>query len=192
MGVGGGERESERKKKKKKIQCKTQRRRWNEGKAMPSGTQASLTGCLAPSLSVAVASVWWMCSHPVRGGCREKCCLSERTAWLQGGGWGWGWNRASTGRRGPCETLWSTLNWSLWGQGARHTAGLSFEIFLLLWLQIIRARCPVLIQNYLFCWLVFEIIHVCRNSGWEILVSAPSIRRMVIFDKLKDYFYVTK
>lgn len=178
--------ESPNEKRKKKIQCKTQRRRWNEGKAMPSGTQASLTGCLAPSLSVAVASVWWMCSHPVRGGCREKCCLSERTAWLQGGGWGWGWNRASTGRRGPCETLWSTLNWSLWGQGARHTAGLSFEIFLLSWLQIIWMRGPELIQNYLFCWLVFEIIHVCRNSGWEILVSAPSIRRMVIFDKLKD------
>lgn len=121
---------------------------------------------------------------------RADCLTTGR--WVGVGGWDVQWNRASTGRRGPCEMLWSTLNWSLWGQGARHSAGLSFEIFLLLWLQIIRMRYPVLIQNYLFCWLVFKIIHVCRNSGWEILVSAPSIRRMVIFDKLKDYFYLTK
>lgn len=66
---------------KKKRKNVKQRARWNEGKAVQRGTQASLTGCLALSLSVVVASVWWICSHPVKGGYREKCCLSE-----QGGG----------------------------------------------------------------------------------------------------------
>lgn len=96
------------------------------GQAVQRGTQPSLTGCLAPSLSVIVASVWWICSHPVRGGYREKCFLSVR----------WGRcelcrrKKAGTGRYGPCESLWSTVNWSLWGQGpwpwGRRSTGYRF------------------------------------------------------------------
>lgn len=63
-----------------KKECKTESKmKWGQSCA------ESLTSCLAPCLSVAVASVWWICSHPVRGGYREKCCLSERPASLQRG-----------------------------------------------------------------------------------------------------------
>lgn len=74
--------------------------------------QPGVTGCLAPGLSVVVASVWWICSHPVRGGYRGKCCLSAWPAWEGQGRVIW----ASTGRHGPWESLWYTVNWSLWGQ----------------------------------------------------------------------------
>lgn len=63
-------------KKKKGVYNTENEMKW--GQAVQRGTQPSLTGCLAPSLSVIVASVWWICSHPVRGGYREKCCLSVR------------------------------------------------------------------------------------------------------------------
>lgn len=68
-----------------------------------------LTGCLAPSFSAPVSSVWWICSQPVRGS-------YQKSAACQSGGRMGGEMRCA-GRQRPCESLWSTVNWSLWGQG---------------------------------------------------------------------------
>lgn len=80
---------------------------WNELRTQCA--DRGLTGCLAPSFSATVSSVWWICSQPVRGSYQKSvaCQSGERT----------GGEMCSAGRQRPCESLWSTVNWSLWGQG---------------------------------------------------------------------------
>lgn len=115
----GGERKSEKKGGENGM-------KW--GQAEQRGPRPSLTACPAASLSVTVASVWWICSRPVKGGYREKCCLSVQWGDVRcvdgelGGRDGIDWHRY---RRGPAETLWSTVNWSLWGRRLQPWGGCS-------------------------------------------------------------------
>lgn len=69
--------ENEEKKKQRKESARCQQ--WNELRTRCA--ERGLTGCLAPSVSATVASVWWICSQPVRGGYQESvaCQRGGRT-----------------------------------------------------------------------------------------------------------------
>ena len=105
--------------KKKKEEESAGCQQWNERRTRCA--ERGLTGCLAPSVCAAVAGVWWICSQPARGGYQESVACQRRGRT--------GGETQSAGGQRPCESLWSAVNWSLWGQGPwlkrmRHEAWL--------------------------------------------------------------------
>lgn len=154
---GGKTRKSLKKKKNKEksVQDVNSGTRW---------AKRGLTGCLAPGVSATVASVWWICSQPVRGGYQESlaCQRGRRT----------GGETRSAGRQRPCESLWSTVNWSLWGQGP-WLRRMHHEAWLFKRYTLFPHRLEVCLQgaNFFFFkvdfWLLF-VIHVAYfGSVWR-------------------------
>lgn len=131
---------------------------WNEPRTRCA--ERGLTGCLAPSVSATVARVWWICSQPVRGGYQESvaCQSGGRT----------GGETRSSGRQRQCESLWSTVNWSLWGQGPwlrrmHHEAWGFFKNapFFTDWKCVLQTAEIFLKRWFLFCFFFYSCGRFC-------------------------------